>query len=202
MATVQQIEANRRNALKSTGPRTPEGKEAVRLNALRNGLRARTVVLPGEDPNEFQQLCDHLEAEWRPKSRTEQFYVEQMAVAQWKLTRMESAERSIFAQTTDAETQIPLVDRIWRCQSRAERSYASAQRELQRLQHARGCSARWQSEDTPVFKPPAPQPTAPRPQRPTPVVMAPVAAPPELESRPAVFESAVPLAPPQPYPIR
>src|SRR6266849_1881344 len=98
MATLKQIEANRRNALQSTGPRTPEGKAAVSLNALRHGLRARTVVLPGESRLEFQQLCDDLEAEWQPQSRTEQFYLEQMTVSQWKLTRMEVGEIDIFGQ--------------------------------------------------------------------------------------------------------
>src|SRR6266487_1973580 len=108
MATIKQIEANRRNALQSTGPKTPEGKAAVRLNALRHGLRARTVVLPGEQPEEFQQLCDDLEVGWRPKSRTEQFYVEQMAASQWKLNRMEMAERSVLDQVTDAKTRARL----------------------------------------------------------------------------------------------
>ena len=82
MATLKQIEANRRNALLSTGPKTPEGKAAVRLNSLRHGLRARSVILPGEKREEFQQLCDDLEAEWQPQTRTEQFYIEQMAVSQ------------------------------------------------------------------------------------------------------------------------
>ena len=66
MATPAQIDANRRNALKSTGPKTPEGKAAVSMNSLRHGLRARTVVLPGEDREEFNQLCDDLEREWQP----------------------------------------------------------------------------------------------------------------------------------------
>src|SRR5947207_3535022 len=124
MATIKQIEANRRNALRSTGPNTPEGKAAVRLNALRHGLRARTVVLPGERAEEFQQLCDDLETEWRPKSRTEQFYVEQMAISQWQLNRMEMAERSVFEQTGDAKTQVPLLKNLWQSQNRAERAYA------------------------------------------------------------------------------
>src|SRR5436305_7734194 len=119
MATTKQIEANRRNALQSTGPKTPEGKAAVRLKALRHGLRARTVVLPGENSEEFQQLCDDLEAEWKPKSRSEQFYVEQMAISQWKLTRMEMAELSTFDQVTTPAIQVPLLDRLWQCQNRA-----------------------------------------------------------------------------------
>src|SRR5882724_9651302 len=173
MATIKQIEANRRNALQSTGPTTPEGKAAVRLNALRHGLRARTVVLPGEQPEEFQQLCDDLEAEWRPKSRTEQFYVEQMAVSQWKLNRMEMAELSVFGQTSDSKTQVPLLNRLWQSQNRAERAYARAQRELERLQYSRSQSPQWQEADEY-----APQSSAPQPVRAVPFVMSPVAAAP------------------------
>src|SRR5450759_5377218 len=55
MATLKQFEANRRNSQKSTGPKTPDGKSAVSMNALRHGLRARSVLLPGEDRNEFNQ---------------------------------------------------------------------------------------------------------------------------------------------------
>ena len=137
MATIKQIEANRRNALKSTGPRTPEAKAAVRMNALRHGLRARTVVLPAENPEEFHQLCDDLQDGWQPQSRTEHFYVEQMAISQWKLTRVEIAEKSIVAQEVSAKTQIPLLDKLWQCQGRLERSFARAQRELERLQNSR-----------------------------------------------------------------
>lgn len=137
MATVRQIEANRRNAQMSTGPKTPEGKAASRMNALRHGLRARTAVLPGENQEDFDQLCDDLESEWQPQTRSELFYLEQMAISQWKLTRTEIAEQSVFAQITDPEKQIPMLDRIWQCQSRFERSYASGQRELKRLQGSR-----------------------------------------------------------------
>ena len=49
MTSDKKAEANRRNALKSTGPKTPEGKAAVRLNALRHGLRSEEILLPGED---------------------------------------------------------------------------------------------------------------------------------------------------------
>ena len=137
MATLKQVEANRRNAQKSTGPKTPEGKAAVSMNALRHGLRARTVVLPGENREEFTQLCDDLEVEWHPQSRTEQFYVEQMAVSQWKLTRMEVSEVNLFKDADSAKDQLPLLDRLWQAECRLERSYARAQRELERLQDSR-----------------------------------------------------------------
>jgi hypothetical protein len=155
MASLKQIEANRRNALKSTGPRTPEGKVAVRLNALRHGLRARTVLLPGESLEDFHTLCEALEQEWQPRTRTEQFYLEQMAVAQWKLTRMEVGEADLFADPASARVQIPLLDRLWQAQCRLERSYARAQRDLERTQAA--CSAPAGSGETAAPPEPAPE---------------------------------------------
>src|SRR5207302_1483148 len=86
---------------------------------------------------EFQQLYDDLEAEWQPQTRTEQFYVEQMAVSQWKLRRMEIGEVSLLAQKFGAKNQIPLLDRLWKAEARLERSFSKAQRELERLQNSR-----------------------------------------------------------------
>jgi hypothetical protein len=184
MATLKQFEANRRNAQKSTGPKTPEGKAAVSMNSLRHGLRARTVVLPGEDLQEFQQLCDDLEVEWQPQSRTEQFYLEQMAVSQWKLVRLEVGEVNIFKNPDSPQNQVPLLDRFWQAQCRLERSYTRGQRELEGLQASRRNQAPQPEEAMPA--PPqaeeapsmaaaataAPPPTAP----PAPAAPAPAAA--------------------------
>ena len=175
MSTIAQIEANRRNALKSTGPRTPEGKAASCRNALRHGLRSRAVVLPDENREEYDQLCNDLEAEWQPQSRTEQFYVEQMAVSQWKLTRMEASELSLLRQAdygkVTVQDQIPLLDRIQQCQHRLERSYNRAQRELERLQDSRrhpvhppegeAATLPQPTADVPADREPAPAPKAP-----------------------------------------
>src|SRR2546428_11252189 len=67
MTTPAQIEANRRNAQKSTGPKTAQGRAVVSLNGLRHGLRAETAVLPFEDPAEFAKLKQELEQEFRPR---------------------------------------------------------------------------------------------------------------------------------------
>src|SRR5579864_6621474 len=155
MATLKQFEANRRNAQKSTGPKTPEGKAACSMNALRHGLRARSVLLPGENPDEFHQLCNDLEAEWRPQSRTEQFYVEQMAVSQWKLVRMEVVEVNVF-KDTDPKNQLSSLDRLWQAECRLERSFSRAQHELQRLQASR-------PQPGPQPEEPAPAPAAEAP---------------------------------------
>ncbi len=144
MATQKQIEANRRNAQLSTGPKTAAGKAVVKMNALRHGFRARTVVLPGENREEFHQLCDDLEAEWQPKTRTEQFMVELMAVSQWKLARMEVGEHSIFEKDIPGRDQFPLLDRVSQLEGRLERSYFRALRELERLQQSRRLQERQQ----------------------------------------------------------
>jgi hypothetical protein len=58
MTSEKQAEANRRNALKSTGPKTPEGKNAVRLNALKHGLLSQEILLPGEDEEALNAWCE------------------------------------------------------------------------------------------------------------------------------------------------
>ena len=54
MTSFRQIEANRRNALRSTGPRTDEGKQQSRRNALRHGLAAETVIDGLEDIEDYR----------------------------------------------------------------------------------------------------------------------------------------------------
>ena len=63
MTSERQIAANRANALHSTGPKTLEGKTAVRLNAFRHGLLARDVVLPEEDLDAFEDLQNRVRAD-------------------------------------------------------------------------------------------------------------------------------------------
>src|SRR5438093_658802 len=64
--TVKQVEANRRNGALSQGPRTADGKRQSAMNALKHGLTARTPVLPGEDPKEYEDLKLDMEVYWAP----------------------------------------------------------------------------------------------------------------------------------------
>ncbi|HEV2091768.1 MAG TPA: hypothetical protein VGR18_01245 [Rubrobacter sp.] len=97
MTSDKKAEANRRNALKSTGPRTPEGKNRVRLNALRHGLRAEEILLAGEDKEALRELDEHLRAELAPYGELERLLVDQIVAAYWRLRRVGRVESGIFA---------------------------------------------------------------------------------------------------------
>jgi len=96
VATPKQIDANRRNALRSTGPKTPAGKTISSRNAPKRGLRARAALLPGEDKGAFLRLFNDFRAEHRPIDRFEEALVEQMAVAYWKLARLTRIESHLY----------------------------------------------------------------------------------------------------------
>jgi hypothetical protein len=93
MASLRQLEANRRNARRSTGPRTDCGKAIARLNALKHGLRTETIqVLPGEDPEAFRSLLIDLVDEYRPQTPTQVQLVRRAAGLMWKERRADSQE--------------------------------------------------------------------------------------------------------------
>jgi hypothetical protein len=96
MATQRQIEANKRNAQKSTGPQTDEGKRKVALNALKHGLLARHVVLSNEDECEFSEFRRRLNNELRPDGELEDVLVETVAACAWRLRRIVRIEKGLF----------------------------------------------------------------------------------------------------------
>ena len=92
MATKRQIEANRRNARKSTGPNSPEGKAASSMNALKTGLYAESEVLPWESREAYQQLIARFYADHRPATALACQYVDEMVYCTWNLRRLRRAE--------------------------------------------------------------------------------------------------------------
>jgi hypothetical protein len=96
MATPAQINANRANAQKSTGPRSVEGKSASRFNALKHGIDAASIVIPGEDPADYDSLVAQYLHEYRPQSASESFHVDTMLRADWQKRRLETVEADLF----------------------------------------------------------------------------------------------------------
>ena len=95
MATPAQINANRANALKSTGPRSAEGKSASRFNALKHGIDAASVVIPGEDPADYDALAAGYHRDFRPESPSEAFHVDTMLRADWQKRRLQRVEADL-----------------------------------------------------------------------------------------------------------
>ena len=103
MTSLKQIEANRRNALKSTGPTTPEGKERSRHNALRHGLTAETVIAALEDAEDYQAFEAAVIADYDAESAVERELVLRLASVLWRLRRATGIETGLF----ESATQVP-----------------------------------------------------------------------------------------------
>jgi hypothetical protein len=101
----KQIEANRRNAQKSTGPKTPQGRAVSKMNALKHGLLAQTVVVRGhklkESKSEFKKLCQEYYLYLAPVGPLEEMLVNQIVQAAWRLRRVRTAESGEIALSVD-----------------------------------------------------------------------------------------------------
>jgi hypothetical protein len=158
MTSDRKAEANRRNALKSTGPKTPEGKAAVRLNALTHGLLSREVLLPGEDEDALRELAESLRAELQPVGELEDVLVDRIISLLWRLRRLGRVEAGIFVKEAhgvvgDLDTSTlglafirdansaNAFSKLSRYETTMERGLYKALHELQRLQTARAAGS-------------------------------------------------------------
>ena len=162
MATKKQIEANRLNSQKSTGPRTAAGKARSSKNALKSGIDAKSLIIRGESHADFESLQAAYYAHFQPATLPERQYVDILIHADWRLRRLMRAEAELWQHKFatfdewDEAPEVPLgrafaeteaFTRLQRCMDSTERSYRRALQELQRLQSTR-----------PPAPPPAPQP--------------------------------------------
>src|SRR4051812_4078027 len=92
MATEAQIQANRRNAAKSTGPRTAQGKERVRLNAVTHGITAATAVLPHEDGEAYRRRVEAWSRELDAPGELGAYLAERAVRLSWQLDRADAHE--------------------------------------------------------------------------------------------------------------
>jgi hypothetical protein len=150
---MKQIAGNRRNAQKSTGPKTQAGKAIVRLNAMKHGLLSREVLLPDEDESILVELGKRLRAHLQPVGELEVLLVDRIVIATWRLRRLMQVEVGIFEREShdtfkEQERDLGLAfirdannadafSKLSRYEATIERSLYRALHELQRLQATR-----------------------------------------------------------------
>jgi hypothetical protein len=169
MSSRKQTHANRLNAQKSTGPRSVEGKAASRMNALKTGIDAESLVIPGESADDLALLtAEYLESS-RPATPQERAQVDILIRADWQLRRLARVEAQLwkdaYATLTDHARPFPLGNaysnssnvftRLQRRIDATERSYRLALRELKQLQADRPAAS---AEESAVAPPPPPKP--------------------------------------------
>ena len=162
MATIHQIEANRLNAQKSTGPRSSHGKAASSMNALKSGIDAQSQIIRGEDPAALEALTAEYIERFRPSTPEQRHYVDTLIRGDWQLQRLAKADAQIWEYEMQSVWKVnescPLGQAfccgggsnflgIQRRIDSIERSYTRALHELERLQSA----------------PPAPEPAPAQP---------------------------------------
>ncbi len=156
MATKRQIAANRRNARKSTGPRTEEGKERSSQNAVQHGMTSRRVVLEDEDPKEFMEFRIAVHEDLGPLGSMETTLANRIAALFWRLARVPAIEAEMIdalrgKPSGDSGGSGPLaaaweedqsayggsLSRLSRYETALERSLLRCQAEFRRLQERR-----------------------------------------------------------------
>ena len=171
MSPIRQIQANRLNAQKSTGPRSLEGKAAVRMNALKSGIDAQSTIIRGENPADFEALTNEYLAAHSPVTPQERFYVDILIRSDWQMRRLTRADAQIWEYRYQGFSTVPEdcpLGKIYACTDQTfarlqrrmkdvEHSYKDAAQELARLQSTRA------AEPAPELEPdsgPSPQPLA------------------------------------------
>ena len=97
MSTPAQILANRANSQQSTGPKTPEGKQKVAHNAVKNALTGATVLLPTDDATLYRQQLENALAKWQPAADDEKILVQSIVDTEWRLQRIPALVSGIYA---------------------------------------------------------------------------------------------------------
>ncbi len=108
MATEAQLIANRRNAQKSTGPHTSEGKAVVSQNAVKHGLLTRHDVITSESQADFNLYRRQFLSELTPASPMESMLAERIVTLSWRLKRVCRIQNQTIDALNAAHTSSPL----------------------------------------------------------------------------------------------
>ena len=164
MATPAQIEANRKNAQKSTGPKSPEGKARSCTNRLSHGFTSSVLFIAGEELAEFNLLLADLHHEFQPATASEQIILEKMVQHQWLSLRAYRLQAVALNSSAAASGYMPKdLGLLIRYQQSSDRGFYKARNELITAQKERKKSEiGFESQTAP--EPPQPQPEkAPEP---------------------------------------
>jgi hypothetical protein len=148
MGSLKQLEANRLNALKSTGPRSVEGKKASSQNALKSGIDAESHIIRGENPANLQSLRDEYYNSFHPTTPEQRMLVDVLIDSEWLLRRFRTVEAQLWEEgAASSFRSTPAVelakafratsshfDRLQRRINHAQRNYRTALADLRKLQ--------------------------------------------------------------------
>jgi hypothetical protein len=150
MTSERRLAANRRNAAKSTGPRTPAGKAVVALNAVKHGLLSREALIRGESEADLVAFAKRMRARLAPLGELELPLADRVVSSAWRLRRALALEAMLLGgKNADGPGSLnPLISRfdrdrllnLARYEAALERSLYEALAELRRLQAERGPS--------------------------------------------------------------
>lgn len=101
MTSFRQVEANRQNSRKSTGPKTEAGKDSSRCNAIRHGLTAETVIGALENAEDYKVFESAVTSDFNPETAIERELVLRLASLLWRLRRAASIETGMFQASTE-----------------------------------------------------------------------------------------------------
>ena len=125
MATAKALDRSKSSerAARSTGPRTQDGRNRSRLNALDHGCRANILVLPTEDFGQYEQEANAWKLSWQPRNPVEEFLVDRIVNLSWQAKRIDRAQtarlatrvhrREVDAADRQQETVIDLGQRLF-----------------------------------------------------------------------------------------
>src|SRR5947209_7690102 len=105
MISDKQLAANRANALRSTGPRTNEGKHRSRENAVRHGLTGQITIMTPEDRDAHDKFCNELIESLTPENPLERQFAQSVAEDSWRINHARALETRIFAISQDDPTE-------------------------------------------------------------------------------------------------
>jgi hypothetical protein len=180
MASHRQIEANRLNAQKSTGPRSPEGKSRSSMNALKSGIDANSQVIRGELFTDLEALKTEYYGRFHPTTPETRMLVDALIDAEWLLRRFRAVETHLWEH--GAKNSLPPIStivlgqafivncgefaRLQRRVDSAHRNYRNALHELERLQAEQIQAEEAQAEEAQAeeARHPDPEPAAASPR--------------------------------------